>query len=448
MRKEQTSSTRGGTPSAAERGSIRRAAAAVFVVALGLRLAFAFAFGGNDLVARFGGNREDPQVYDWAARNLLDDGVLGFRGEPSARRGPAYPLFLAGVYATAGDAPLRVRVVQSGVDAAAAVLILLAVAGVAGRRAGVLSGIMYAGYPIFVFNASEIMTEVLALVFLAGAMLALFRAASAREGRKPSLIWSGVCGVCCGLAALTRENLALVGVLWAAALLVAGKATRTRDRVWRAGAVALGFAVAYVPWVVRNTIVFDTFMPAGSSGGENLLRGAGLAREGSAFNWRKCLSDNGLLDYWAYHNPINRGAAFPDEIESDRRAAALAARWIREDPARHVAYGAEKVLRLLVQIEERTGSSGGALRSGQAWAYRLTAALGAIGAIVLWRRGGRFAVVALALLSLAGWAVIFAVVAWKRYRYVTFDLACVALTGVALDALIARVRTRVATDQS
>lgn len=448
MREGQTKSISEGTSSAAKRGSVGRAAVAVFVVALGLRLAFAFAFGGNEIVARFGGNREDPQVYDWAARNLLEDGVLGFRGKPSARRGPAYPLFLSGIYAAVGDAPLRVRVVQSGVDATAAVLILLAVASVAGRRAGVLSGITYAGYPIFVFNASEIMTEVLALMFLAGGMLALFRAVSAQDGRKPSLVWSAACGVCCGLAALTRENLALVGALWAAAMLVAGKATEVRERVCRAGAVALGFAVAYAPWVVRNTIVFGTFMPAGSSGGENLLRGAGLAREGSAFKWRECLSENGLLDYWAYHNPINRGAAFPDEIESDRRAAALAATWIREDPARHVVYGVEKVLRLLIQIEERTGSSGGVLRAGQAWAYRLVAALGVIGAIVLWRRGGRFAVGALALLSLSGWAVIFVVVAWKRYRYVTFDLACVALAGVALDALIARVRARRAADQS
>lgn len=423
--------------------SLHGGCAAVFALALILRLVFATIYGGHGLTAKFSGNREDPQVYDWCARNILDVGIVGFRGEPSARRGPAYPLFLAAVYATIGDHPLRVRVVQAVLDAIAAVLVVLAVCSFAARRAALISGLLYACYPIYIFNASEIMTEGLALVLLSAAV-----ATTLPAWRKASVGWATASGVCCGLAALTRENLAPVAVLWAVALVfcratpwkIDPKRVLTRRiRIGLGAALMMGFLLAYGPWVVRNTMVLGTFMPAGSSGGENLLRSAGLAREGAAFNWRACLESNGLLNYWAYHNPAHRGEVFPNEVDSDRRAAALAWRWIRENPGRFLAYGMEKIGRLLVQVEERSGLSGPVLREGLAWSYRLVAMLGVIGGIVVWRRGERFAVTILAMLAFVGWAVIFVVVAWKRYRYVTFDLPCAMLAGPALDAMIRRL---------
>ncbi|MCC7292365.1 MAG: glycosyltransferase family 39 protein [Phycisphaerales bacterium] len=416
--------------------SVAPSACLIFCVALAARAAFALLYGGSEPAAKFGGNKEDPQAYLWIAENFCDHGTLGFRGEPSARRAPAYPLLLAALTAIGGGDLLAVRLAQGALDAITAVMVFAAVLNFASRRAALISGLLYAAYPIYIFNTSEIMTEVLVLSFTA-----LATWAASRSLLRRSTLAAALAGMACGLLALTRENNLLLVPLWAGVLVWAGCRRGRRAGLLsaiRRPAVLLAAALlTYAPWVVRNSLLFHTFVPTGTSGGENLLRSMGIAREGESFDWPRCLEDHGLLNYWAYHNPANRGSAFPDELASDRAARELASTWIRENPARFATYGVEKLARIFTQIDVvRPAARGGTLRDVLTWSYRTVAVLGLIGAALLLRAGRGDLVALLAALTLTCVVVLFLFCAWKRYRYVAFDFACILTAGAALDWML------------
>lgn len=445
----------------------------VFTVALAARAAFALLYGGSEPAAKFGGNKEDPQTYLWMAENLNHHGSLGFRGEPSARRAPAYPILLAALTGLSGDL-LTVRLAQGALDAISAVMVFATVLGFGSRRAALVSGLLYAVYPIYIFNASEIMTEVLVLFFTALATWAVSRALL-----RGSTVAAALGGVACGLLALTRENNLLLLPLWAGVLLWAdfrgsrrkglqesrrdeppdgrrdgsrdgwrdvrsdssrdGRRDRWRSAIPRPAVLLAAALLTYAPWVVRNSLLFHTLVPTGTSGGENLLRSTGVAREGDAFDWPHCLTEHGLLNYWAYHDPSNRGDSFPDELTSDRAARALAWNWIQENPARFFSYGTEKLVRILTQTDAvRPAARGGMLRDVLTWSYRAVAVLGLIGAGLLIRSGRGAVVALLAALTLTCCVVLFLFCAWKRYRYVAFDFACMLTAGGAVERILAK----------
>lgn len=432
--------------------SVAPSACLIFCVALAARAAFALLYGGAEPAAKFGGNKEDPQAYLWMAENYSDHGSLGFRGEPSARRAPAYPIMLAGMRRMVGGNLLAVRVAQGALDAITAVIVFATVLGFGSRRAALISGMLYALYPIYIFNASELMTEGLVLFFTATATWAVSR--SLLGG---STIAAALAGIACGLLALTRENNLLLVPLWAGVLLwagfrdgrrggardgwsggsEAGRRTGWRTAVRRPAVLLAAALLTYAPWVVRNSLLFHTLVPTGTSGGENLLRSTGTAREGDAFDWPRCLENHGLLNYWAYHDPANRGSTFPDELASDRAARALAWTWIQENPTRFVSYGVEKLFRIFTQTDPvRPAARGGLLRDVLTWSYRVVAVLGLAGAAVLIRAGRRDIVALLAALTATCGVVLFLFCAWKRYRYVAFDFSCILTAGAAVERML------------
>ncbi len=432
--------------------SVAPFACLIFFVAFTARAAFALLYGGNEPAAKFGGNKEDPQAYLWMAENLSAHGSLGFRGEPSARRAPAYPIMLAGIRRMVGGNLLAVRIAQGTLDALTAVIVFATVLSFGSRRAALISGLLYALYPIYIFNASELMTEVLVLFFTGLATWAVSR--SLPGG---STIAAALAGIACGLLALTRENNLLIVPLWMGVLLWEGyrdgpragshdggrsgsqdgRSSGWRSAVRRPAVLLAAALLTYAPWVVRNSLLFHALVPTGTSGGENLLRSTGTAREGDAFDWPRCLEDHGLLNYWAYHDPANRGGTFPDELASDRAARALAWTWIRENPTRFVSYGVEKLLRIFTQTDPvRPAARGGLLRDVLTWSYRAVAVLGLVGAALLIRAGRRDVVALLAALTVTCGVVLFLFCAWKRYRYVAFDFACVLTAGAAVERML------------
>lgn len=238
------------------------------ITALALLLRVAFVYwnaGEGGLYSRSGGWALDAADYDRLAQGLLAGEGYTNCGEPTAWRPPAYPLFLAAVYALFGPSYTVVRLLQAAMGAAVVALLTGWGGRVFGARAGVLSGLAAAFYPWLIFWSSELLTESLYGLLAMSAVLAWWRMSE----DEPVPAWLGpVAGLAGGAACLTRPVFlpALAG-LAALTLLY-------RHRRWREVLAGLLCAAAVIaPWTVRNRAVLGEAVLISTNGGYNFYLG-------------------------------------------------------------------------------------------------------------------------------------------------------------------------------
>jgi 4-amino-4-deoxy-L-arabinose transferase-like glycosyltransferase len=194
-------------------------------------------------------------------------------GGPSAFRPPGYPLFLAGVYATARqEAAVAARAVQALLGTIAAGLIGLIAARIWGRRVGLIALGVAALAPPLVIMSTALVSEAL---FVPLVLAAVAAALEARRSSRP-LSWALVVGVLLGAAELTRTNAAVL--LLTLALAVWKERPRWRPRALLApAAVALAAVVTVAPWTVRNALALRAFVPVSTEVGYTLAGTYNLA---------------------------------------------------------------------------------------------------------------------------------------------------------------------------
>jgi 4-amino-4-deoxy-L-arabinose transferase-like glycosyltransferase len=117
-------------------------------------------------------------------------------------RMPLYPLLLADVWATFGDAPRAVAIVQAVIDAGTSVLIS-ALGGLISPRVGLIAGVLAALSVTLVVFSTQILTDTLFLFFVALSLLA-----GARFLLRPALPLALIAGLAGGLGVATRPVLA------------------------------------------------------------------------------------------------------------------------------------------------------------------------------------------------------------------------------------------------
>jgi len=165
-------------------------------------------------------------------------------------RMPFYPLLLADVWATFGDAPRVVAIVQAVIDAGTCVLIA-ALGGLISPRVGLIAGIIAALSVTLVVFSTQILTDTLFLFFVALMLLA-----GARFLLRPTLPLALIAGLAGGLGVATRPVLA--PLLAAAVPVVLVVALRARRRLAPALLATALFVVAVVapvaPAWLRNWV--------------------------------------------------------------------------------------------------------------------------------------------------------------------------------------------------
>ena len=194
--------------------------------------------------------RDDAVEYVTDARNLLALGVFGEEpGIPYATIPPAYPLFIAGIFALTNQSLLAVRLVQVALGTLMVWLTYLTGREIASRRIGLLGAFISAVYPVWVLWPALFLTETLYVVLLLAFTWCLIR--SMKTGTTKYVV---ITGVTFGLALLTREVLLVFPVLLPVALWWSHIPWQ---RAWR---YLLLFAVAtlltLVPWLARNYHTF------------------------------------------------------------------------------------------------------------------------------------------------------------------------------------------------
>ncbi len=145
----------------------------------------------------------------------------------------------------------------------------IAVIGLAGRRlagpiAGLVAAALAAIYPNLWVNDSLVMSESLAILIVAVALLVAFD-----FDRHPGIGRAIALGALAGLGALTRSELALYAVGFAA--LAWWRAAGHARRAWMPVAVLATAAVTMAPWALYNLARFDRPVLLSTNDGTTLL---------------------------------------------------------------------------------------------------------------------------------------------------------------------------------
>ena len=224
--------------------------------AVGLVMVFAVAF-----LARIGYllifRPPLESTYLALADSLVDHGVLGFSGVPSASFEPIYPALLGAGRMVFGDRTVAIQMMQACIAAAGAPLTFkVALELTSSRRAATAAGLMFALHPLLIRQAAA-PTDLALTATLVVACAVSFVAI--RDTRS-----AAAAGAWLGLTALTR-SMSIPLVVLSAAILAAKRQLR------EAAALTL-VAVAFIaPMVVRNHVLTGAPWPGRS--GINLFIG-------------------------------------------------------------------------------------------------------------------------------------------------------------------------------
>ncbi len=301
---------------------------AIVVLAFAVRLAVVVHTGERPLV-------DDETGYDAIAFNLVSGhgyqvGV-GENRHPTAGRGPSFVLFVAAFYALFGHHMVPPLVGQCVLEVFSCLLVYW-IAGrlFASKRASLVAAALYAIYPPFVINSGQLITETFTNLTFLGAVAAFLQYLERRRARDLVLA-----GVAVGLCALNKPHVAPIAALLP---LIALPELGWKKAIRTAAVATIVTALVMTPWIVRNAIVFDKFVPGVSTVGFTFWGGTapvgGIRMIGSVSD--PAVPDS-LGDYVG---------SFDNEIEQSEWFMRDGIRVIKSDPWRYARLSFRKIFQL------------------------------------------------------------------------------------------------------
>jgi tetratricopeptide (TPR) repeat protein len=411
----------------------------IFGVAFSIRLLHVWHLQASPFYSTLMG---DSRSYDeWARRLAAGDWI----GSEVFYQAPLYPYFLGALYRVFGHDLLAVRIVQALIGSGGCVLLGLATARLFSARAGLIAGLMLAGYAPAIFFDALIQKSVLDLSLIC---LILFMVSQLLCEPRRSGLWLGL-GTALGALSLTRENaLIVIAAVVGWALITELRATPSDRRPWPrvVGTLALllGLAVVLLPVAARNTMVGGGWYLTTSQFGPNLYIGNNPRADGTYVSLREGRADPAYerndaieLAEQALGRPLS-----PADVSSFWRARAWA--YIRAEPVDWLKLTLVK-LRLLVSATEMVDTE--AQESHMEWSVPLRMAatvgnfgvllpLAFLGAVIRWDDRRRLLIVYIMAVVYAVSVVAFYVVARYRLPLVPFAVALAAAGVSGLPAFV------------
>jgi 4-amino-4-deoxy-L-arabinose transferase-like glycosyltransferase len=343
--------------------------------------------------------RDDPDTYRQLARNLLTDGVFGYRVpdaatgrlalQPTAYRPPLYPLLLAAVGWTDFVGSVSVGVLH-GVMGVATVLLVFSLAQAWGLgRWAWCAALLVACDPILLRQSSLVMTETLATLLAVGGLASL-----TRLSRCPHRSRALQAGAVVALAGLCRPTFLVWGAAIALAMLFPGWILPGGDRqslaprLRLAGAFVAAMALVLSPWAIRNTRALGRPIVTTTHGGYTLWLGNNpefygfLQRARGGEVWDSQRLDQQYLQF--------RERTGYDELAADRWSQTQALGSMRDQPAAFARACIWRVRSLwgLVpqQVSAEESAAGRLARSAVGAWYAMVFGLAGVGLVALGRR--------------------------------------------------------------
>jgi 4-amino-4-deoxy-L-arabinose transferase-like glycosyltransferase len=241
--------------------------------------------------------------------------------DPAADHPPLTVIVLTPVAFLTDHDEIAKRLTMSLLGAVAVGVIGLLARRLAGDRAGWIAAGMAAVYPNLWVNDGLIMSETLATLVVALALLYAYRLI-----RQPN-IWNAVIvGALCGLAGLTRAELLLLVPLLALPAALVARSVSTAQRWKLVGAGVLAATVLVAPWVGYNLARFDEPTYLSTNDGIALLGSncdSVYYGDGIGLTDLTCLGPNPRGDQ-SVDSKIYRDRAFDYIREHESRAAVVA----------------------------------------------------------------------------------------------------------------------------
>jgi len=209
---------------------------------------------------------ESPDGWLRIARSIVNGDGYTFPGNPdipTAKRGPTIVYFFALVLWLVGDNLWSIVIAQWLADAGTTVLLFfIAMEIFQNRRVAFVTALLFALYGSGIVYTFRAWSEPMFTLVLAGFTLSFLRAL-----RQPSFWRFALSGGLLGLAVLARPimqfyPLMVLPIMWWALA-----------RSWRQTMASFAvfcavFAAVLLPWVVRNYVVFQAFIPGSSHSGD------------------------------------------------------------------------------------------------------------------------------------------------------------------------------------
>jgi 4-amino-4-deoxy-L-arabinose transferase-like glycosyltransferase len=361
----------------------------------------------------------DEADYHAIATHLVDGHgfVANDQEGPTARRPPAYPVFLSLLYRVTGANPAAGRIAQVILGVIVVWLTVRVARAWFGERAGTWAGWFAALNPFLIFLSGYLLTENLFLVFLLGAFLCL---ATPRDLCAESWRRTALAGVVLGLATLTRPSgLPMFEWMLGAAVLFA--AAPWKARAMRAIVITAAFLVVLAPWLVRNTRVVGAAVLT-THGGITFYQGNN-EKVATTPGWRGGVAPLEALPGY------DRLAKMP-ELERDRESRRLAKEYLQQHPAEVPGLVWWKLVRCW-RLKSDMGLSG--IRSG--WWFNNQSFLGRLAAQL--DVGMMYAIVALPLFLAGLWLT------RRRWRDLSFGYGVIIVHTAIAAAFFGSLRTRI-----
>lgn len=301
-----------GVPGLAWLGS--RGALAVLALALVLRVAWGLAVPVIP--------DSDPKAYDTFARQIASGEVYGWKpGEKSAVWPPGTSAIYAIAYATIGPGAPAVVLVNVIAGLGVVGVSMLLAGRLLGQRAGLLTGLLLAVWPVHIQFTSIIASEIHFTLFTLGGVLSYLML---RERFWLNVV---ITGVVFAIAAYIRPTALLVPVIITGLdFLMNQRRARTFAM---AALIGLVMVACLAPWSVRNTRHFGQFVAISTNGGANLWMGNNPSTTGF---------------YQPWPDPAGRNEA---QLNADMGREAKA--YILKEPVKFVT----RTLYKLVRLHER-----------------------------------------------------------------------------------------------
>ena len=213
-------------------------------------------------------------VMDAGEHDLMARGILAgdWPGSLPFFTAPLYPYFLAALYAVFGVAArLPVQLVHALVSAFGAGLVGLLAAGLWGRRAGWLAGLLLATAWTSILFAGELLAVSLTVTLT---LLVLWLLLAPGIPGRLTLFWSGLAW---GVAAVARANILILApvFVW---YLVRHRSLKVTSPNWIW--LALGLLLPILPVAGHNILRGGDFVPLVTSGGVNFYVGNNSQADG------------------------------------------------------------------------------------------------------------------------------------------------------------------------
>ncbi len=239
------------------------------LLALGIILGVAFGLRAWSATHPVVDPGPDSTAYRAIAAHLFESGRYGTPAQTSPSDwSPGLPLLVAALYTVIGAADeTAARLLIAVLGTVMVLFTFLIGRRVAGVAVGLIAAALVATYPTYIENNGQLLSEPLAAFLLTGGLLAVLWAAERRR-----LIAWVLPGLFFGALTLTRPE--YQAITFAFAALVLWRAWRDAGLlrgVAAAAVVVIAAALVVAPWMVRNRIVLDKWVPVSTGGGKALF---------------------------------------------------------------------------------------------------------------------------------------------------------------------------------